>query len=311
MKKICMLLVGGLLLAACVFAQAQEQVLAGPNMMFFQKGTSELEGKVGVSTYNYVYTTNVGDKELVKGAPYSATAVTESTQVLADGNRIVNKSSAFLARDGEGRTRREMNMGINALPGGLPKMVMISDPVAKTETVLNEQDETARVMKGDHGKTVFVQAFGNKEGEQKGEAETFHRAFAIHTASGPDADPVDKAKMKAKAEQYLAQARSLEGELKHEDLGTEVIEGISCTGTRETRTIAAGAIGNERPIEITSETWKSVDLHTTVLSKHNDPRFGETVYKLTDIKRGEPDAALFQVPANYKTLENGAPLLKP
>src|SRR5215470_4115265 len=29
--------------------------------------------------------------EQVKGAPYSATAVTESTQVLSDGNRIVNK----------------------------------------------------------------------------------------------------------------------------------------------------------------------------------------------------------------------------
>ncbi len=48
--------------------------------------------------------------KLVKGAPYSAQAVTESTQVLSDGNRIVNKSVASVYRDSEGRTRREQTI---------------------------------------------------------------------------------------------------------------------------------------------------------------------------------------------------------
>lgn len=325
MKKICMLLIGGFFLVVCAFPQTPDAVFSGPGMMFFQKGTAEPAGKIGVSSYNYVYTTTIGEKELVKGAPYSATAVTESTQMLADGNRIVNKSTAFLARDGEGRTRREMTMGISSLPGGLPKMVTISDPVSKTETLLNEREQTARVMKGDHGKNVFIQQWGTKGLEQKGGAEGSvleadrkrieadhrvveeeHRVMAANQA-----DTAAKLKLKVEAQGLAVQARDLQGEVKHEDLGSQVIEGIACTGTRETRTIPAGAIGNERPLEITSETWKSADLHLIVLSKHNDPRFGETVYKLTDVKRDEPDSVLFQVPSNYKVIENGSPLLKP
>src|SRR5689334_4071576 len=42
--------------------------------------------------------------KLVKGAPYSAQAVTESVQTLTDGNRIVRKTNAQLYRDTEGRT---------------------------------------------------------------------------------------------------------------------------------------------------------------------------------------------------------------
>ena len=44
-------------------------------------------------------------------------------------------------------------------------------------------------------------------------------------------------------------------QVKHEDLGTQTIEGVSAQGKRETVTIPAGQIGNERPIEIVSETW--------------------------------------------------------
>jgi hypothetical protein len=37
-----------------------------------------------------------------------------------------------------------------------------------------------------------------------------------------------------------------------------------------------------------------------VYSRRTDPRFGETIYRLTNITRAEPDAALFQVPPDYK-----------
>ena len=39
----------------------------------------------------------------VKGAPYSAEAVTETIQTLPDGNRIVNRLSSMQYRDSEGR----------------------------------------------------------------------------------------------------------------------------------------------------------------------------------------------------------------
>jgi hypothetical protein len=89
-------------------------------------------------------------------------------------------------------------------------------------------------------------------------------------------------------------------DVKREDLGTQVIEGVSAEGKRETVTIPAGQIGNERPIEIVTEIWTSPELHTVILRRHSDPRMGETVFRLTDIKRAEPDASLFQPPAGAK-----------
>jgi hypothetical protein len=67
-----------------------------------------------------------------------------------------------------------------------------------------------------------------------------------------------------------------------------------------TRTIPAGAIGNEKPIAIVSERWFSPELNIVVMSRDVDPRSGETFYRLTSVKRGEPPPELFKVPADYK-----------
>src|SRR5579872_7151274 len=70
---------------------------------FFFKST------VGAADQNFEYATSAIRIEggLVKNAPYSAQAVTETTQRLVDGNRIARKTTASLYRDSEGRTRRE------------------------------------------------------------------------------------------------------------------------------------------------------------------------------------------------------------
>jgi hypothetical protein len=81
------------------------------------------------------------------------------------------------------------------------------------------------------------------------------------------------------------------------------MEGVLVQGTRLTRTIPAAAMGNERPIVITTETWYSPDLKTLVMSKSDDPRIGETTYKLTNIQRSEPSPSLFQVPSDYTVKE--------
>jgi hypothetical protein len=204
------------------------------------------------------------DQKVVKGAPYTATASTETTQVLADGNRIVHKQSGLIARDSEGRTRREEVMsGMGPVQVNAPKMIFIHDPVTGAAYILNPEKQTARVM---------------KHGTQGKDMEQMHRRMQ---------------------KEFAAQGE--QGDVKTESLGTQQIEGVSADGTRVTRTIPAGKIGNEQPIQITVETWTSPDLHTTVLQKRNDPRFGETIFQLTNIKQGEPDANLFQVPSGYKT----------
>ena len=88
----------------------------------------------------------VFEEKLTKGAPYSAEAVTETTQMLADGNRIHRKSTMQVWRDSEGRTRREHTMppipGVPAMAER--KIVMIADPVAGVHYELDPVAKTAR-----------------------------------------------------------------------------------------------------------------------------------------------------------------------
>ena len=90
---------------------------------------------------------------------------------------------------------------------------------------------------------------------------------------------------------------------KSEPLGKQTIEGVEAEGTRTVTTIPAGKIGNERPIEIVFERWYSPELQTVIMTRHNDPRFGETIYRLTNISRDEPSRSLFEVPAGYTVKE--------
>ena len=219
--------------------------------------------------------------EVITAAPYTATATTETTQVLADGNKIVNKTSSFVARDSQGRTRRETDLHrIGTLSVDSPKTVFINDPTTHTQYIFIPGGEATKVIR--NGGTW-------KEGPQiidlRGTHERRLKDKVFFTAQGMREQPQEK----ESAEQ-----------VKHEDLGTQTIEGVSAQGRRETITIPAGQIGNERPIDIVSETWFSPELHTMVLRKHSDPRVGESTYRLTDIKRNEPDASLFQPPSGTK-----------
>jgi hypothetical protein len=84
------------------------------------------------------------------------------------------------------------------------------------------------------------------------------------------------------------------------------MDGVEVEGTRRKSTIPAGEIGNEKPIDVVSERWYSKELQTVVMSRHDDPRMGETRYRLTHLTRGEPDRALFEVPSDY-TIKEGPP----
>jgi hypothetical protein len=90
-----------------------------------------------------------------------------------------------------------------------------------------------------------------------------------------------------------------------ESLGTQTINGVTAQGTRVTRTIPAGKIGNEKPIQIVTEKWVSPELQTTVMVKHSDPRDGTMVFQLRNISRAEPAGTLFQVPSDYTVKEGG------
>lgn len=223
--------------------------------------------------------------DVVTGAPYSATAVTESTQTLGDGNRIVNKSSGFVARDSQGRTRREATIHrIGTIDVNSPRTTyFINDPVAHTQYVVTGNEATKIIMNQEslHGNIPIVTT---RRLEENGVVR--EKTIVTGQTLG---DKIPAGRWEEVSKQ-----------VKHEDLGTQTIEGVSAQGRRETVTIPAGQIGNEKPIELVTEIWTSPDLHTVVMRKHSDPRMGETVFRLTGIKLGEPDASLFQPPAGAK-----------
>ncbi|WP_159627594.1 hypothetical protein [Massilia puerhi] len=83
------------------------------------------------------------------------------------------------------------------------------------------------------------------------------------------------------------------------ELGERDFSGVRAQGSQRSYAIPAGEIGNRDPIEVSSETWYSPELQVTVYHKRSDPRSGEMVYRLENLKRGEPPAALFSVPGDY------------
>lgn len=104
----------------------------------------------------------------------------------------------------------------------------------------------------------------------------------------------------------MAPARVGEGDEQpaKEELGQKAIEGVMAEGSRTTTTIPAGKIGNAQAIKVVSEQWFSPDLQVIIMTRHADPRSGETLYRLTNIIRGEQDRSLFEVPADY-TIQEG------
>jgi hypothetical protein len=299
MNRIAILLTGAILLAGSASAQESTQrekvrsftlTQEGPmsvmpptfNMMFQRDRMPEGE-------ISFFSAEMAGAGETVTAAPYSATATTESTQLLGDGNRIVNKTSAFVARDSQGRTRREADLHrLGPLQVDSPKMIFINDPTKHTQYIFHAGGEATKVVRSESTWSEGPQIIDLHGAGEPG----MKKKVMIRTQAGPG-----RAMDKENAEQ-----------IKNEDLGKQTIEGVSAEGKRETVTIPAGQIGNERPIEIISETWYSPELHTVVLRKHSDPRFGETTFRLTEIKRNEPDASLFQPPPGTKVLEE--PLLE-
>jgi len=99
------------------------------------------------------------------------------------------------------------------------------------------------------------------------------------------------------------------GQVSTEDLGSQTMEGVLVKGRRTTHTIPAGQIGNEAPITIVSEAWTSPDLKTVVYSKRSDPRIGEQTFRLTNIVRAEPSPSLFTVPADFRIVDDPAPIV--
>jgi hypothetical protein len=240
------LLVGPLLLACSLTAQESTETSRGPD-----GGT-----RVHVTGIQVLPVT---------GKPFSGRDSIEWTRTLEDGSVVTTHLTALVARDSEGRIRRERTTFVPASSNeeSKPLDMIILDPAEHTRTTCNIASRHCTVT---------------------------DYSTAVKFTPVP-AGPLDNGK------RYLAR----------ESLGTNTVDDLNVTGTRETLTINAGVIGNNQPVVTTREFWYSNDLEINLSVTRKDPREGTQVIQVIDLSRDEPDPSLFRVPSDFVIEDLRAP----
>lgn len=278
------------------------------------------------------------------GLPYSAETLVEASQQLADGNRIARKTTGRVYRDTEGRTRREEDRpnGTAAIsitdpvagfsysldaenkvawrtPMGAAGAIMskmVEAQAVTAQRVYENRVYEEKLNAAGQPAVGFVSTPLSDEDKQKIEAATAAKAARVAGAGDAQsrAAAVEQEKVAAAAGRGGARGGGggaggvmmprtrggMEGPLEHKTL-----EGVPVEGRKTTTVIPAGQVGNEQPITITSEEWRSAELNVLVMTRYFDPRTGESTYRLQNIVRAEPDRSLFMVPPDYTVKDTG------
>lgn len=296
----------------------------------------------------------LGSERLVKGAPYCADAIHETVQTLADGNRIVRGQSSRLCRDGEGRTRQEVERNGR-------HSVYLRDPIGNESWMLDVENKKARQIGGGalerlavHQDSSVWREYGERMREWSQKVREQVRQGLGKDGAAPPAPPVPPVPpepvvvtrtVKITRDAQGREQRNEEIDVKgagalpappaapippvpplptldaplpvtlraisfaprgpgvNSALGSKEIEGVKVNGERTTWTLEAGKVGNEKPIVITRDVWTSPELKLTVATRDFDPRSGEVNYRLQNLRRAEPEAALMKVPADYEQIK--------
>ncbi|WP_208296890.1 hypothetical protein [Massilia sp. CCM 8734] len=277
------------LLGGALLPGAQAAAAAPPDPLRFTGPLLPMHGKV------------------VKNAPYSAEAVSEQLQRLADGNEINRASSSMNYRDSAGRTRQEIRDadgelrtvtlylpadGVTYILNPRQKSAdKLPDPSAAATEAQAKAQAQAKVaqLRADAGDAVIVKSVERTEGDARKRVPEKARILVNNMAATRIGAAVESAFGDMR---WAAQASTRE-------LGSKEIEGVKANGKLRTYEIPAGGIGNRNAIVVSHESWYAPELKVTVYSKHSDPRSGERIYRLSNIKREEPPASLFVVPPDY------------
>jgi beta-lactamase regulating signal transducer with metallopeptidase domain len=202
----------------------------------------------------------------VPGAPFSALALQEMTQILNDGSSFQRKTSALIARDSQGRIHNETHEVIPASSTEDPGLLWVHlyDPNTRANLFLNPYTHIAQ-------QTIVT-----------------HPASTVPPANW--------------AQHELADVRLPPG-IREEDLGDSVIEGLDVHGYRRTITVSEKLSGTGKPVHVVDEYWYSEELRLDLIMKHDDPRTGSLVITVTKLNVNEPPVELFDVPREYKVVD--------
>jgi hypothetical protein len=231
----------------------------------------------------------------VAGAPYTAVRTTTHVETLANGSTITHTEQVKEGRDSSGRTFVTTVPNAAEGPRGLHSFTHVFDPVSHESISWSADSKQATVV-------------------HLPEANQFHGARGDRAGAG-GATAAGSADIAAPGGPAAVGGGRFHGEANQatkESLGTKTIGGVVAEGTRTTRVIAAGKMGNSEPLTMTHEVWVSQDLKVELARTDTDPRSGTTTMEVTNLDRAEPSAALFQAPAGFAVKEhtmerNGGP----
>ena len=214
----------------------------------------------------------------LQGRPYSADEISQQTQTLQDGTRTVRSTpSSFVCRDSAGRTRAEKRFPVPPIgsQADIPAVPEISDPVSGYSYYLDTTNRIAHRI-----------ALPKPIRFMPSSAVAFSSSPTVISSISPGSKDVVTSS---------------------EPLGTQILDGIQAQGYRTILTHPVGSMGNDRPVVTTMENWISPEFNITILSKTTDPRSGESVRALVNIRLTEPDPSLFQVPEGYAIVDETGP----
>lgn len=275
----------------------------------------------------------------IRNAPYSAQMVTERQQNLSDGNQIADRHTTMAYRDSAGRTRQEVadargEVKVVTIHDPVAGATWILKPQDRSATKIARPDGAAR-----EAARHAAEAGRKAGEEARARVEQMRRDGTLPTVERRKLDDgseeiivkrvarandemrehiqqdvriqVSKALEENRAALRETQIRlaplaaGMVGDMKWaskattKDLGTRDFNGVKAEGKLRSYEIPAGEIGNRNAIVVSDETWYAPDLQVTVYTKHSDPRSGDTVFRLDNLKREEPAASLFAVPSDY------------
>ncbi len=207
--------------------------------------------------------------KVVTGKPILAAFTITHTETLP-GNTISNTTTGTLARGADGSTYRDVKLtaiGPWAASGKAQEFAYIRNVTKGTQYIVN-------VTKGTY------------------------RAFPIQEHNPPDAGKNGGPNRPDSNNETVTDKPSEA----FKDLGTNTVYPVDYR--KVTRTIPAGAIGNQFAIVITSERWYSTALDLLLEDTHSDPRFGTMTYQLSNIGQ-TPASSLFTPDPSFTQVQGG------
>jgi hypothetical protein len=198
-------------------------------------------------------------------APFSMTLQTEWARPMGNGGTITLVNKRRIARDSSGRIYQERWLLVPK-GGKIPSTmnyIQIADPFA--HALYNCEVSSRRCLVLDyHGSTTAM-----------------YRPGVGSNGPLPGGD----------------------GSQQHEDLGIKEIAGMETSGVRESFTIKAGVLGNDRPMVTSREYWYAPQLGLNLQSELDSPQSGRQRFVAEDLSTNEPDPALFTTPEGYSVID--------